>query len=79
MFWKYSQSKLKTRANIPDLETINENGETVYSKDDKSKADQFQAYFGGVYTDEPGGEMPLFDERHYADVIDNLVITEDMI
>ena len=79
MFWKYSQSKLKTRANIPELETIDENGKTVYSKDDKSKADQFQAYFGGVYTNEPDGEMPLFDERQYVEAIDNLDITEAMI
>ena len=46
MFWKYSQSKLKTRANIPDLESIDDNGEIIYAKDDKSKADQFQSYFG---------------------------------
>ena len=79
MFWKYSQSKLKTRANIPDLESIDDNGEIIYAKDDKSKADQFQSYFGGVYTKEPDGNMPLFDERQYEEAIDKLIISEEII
>ena len=79
MFWKYSQSKLKTRANIPDLEMLDESGKVVFAKDDKAKADQFQSYFGGVYTSEPDGNMPPFDERLYDDAISELIITDEMV
>ena len=78
-FWKYSQSKLKSRAGIPDLEVVDEDGETFYAKNDKQKADEFQKYFGGVFTKEPLGEMPYFEERNFQTLLSSIEISEDMI
>ena len=78
-FWKYAQSKLKTRASIPEMEVVNEDGSKTYAKDDKSKADLFQEYFGGVYTKETDNDMPHFDERQYEEALTRINITEDMI
>ena len=78
-FWKYTQSKLKSRASIPDLEVISEDGSVSYAKDDESKANQFQQYFGGVFTNEPNEEMPYFEERIYEEAIKDIDITTDMI
>lgn len=79
MFWKYTQSKLKTRAGIPDLVIDDGDGNISQAKDDESKANHFQEYFGGVFTDEPDGEMPEFDEREYEKALSTIQITEDMI
>ena len=78
-FWKYSQSKLKTRAGIPDLEVVDDDGNVSFAKDDDGKANQFQNYFGGVYTQEPEGDMPYFEERQYSEILSNINITEETI
>ena len=78
-FWKYSQSKLKTKAGIPDLEVNDDNDKKAYATDDKSKSNLFQDYFGGVFTEEPDGELPHFEERKYENMISSIEITEDMI
>ena len=79
MFWKYSQSKLKTRAGIPDLYSTDINGKTTQIKDDIGKANHFQEYFGGVFTNEPDGDMPEFDERQYDSVLSSIQITEEIV
>ena len=48
-------------------------------KNDKSKAEEFQRYFGGVYTKEPLGEFPEFDERNYQKILSNIIISDDCI
>ena len=78
-FWKYTQSKLKTRAGIPDLESVDNDGHKTLATDDLSKANLFQNYFGGVFTAEPDGDMPTFEERDYEDILSSLNITEDMV
>ena len=78
-FWKYTQAKLKTRAGIPEIEVKEEDGTISYAKDDESKANQFQNYFGGVYTKDTDEEMPNFDERKYDEVLSNIKITKELI
>ena len=40
-FWRYAQTKLKTRTGIPDLEMQTEDGKT-FTKNDQEKADTLQ-------------------------------------
>ena len=77
-FWKYSQSKLKTRASIPDLDVTDKEGNTTKATDDQTKANHFQDYFGGVFTDEPDGELPEFVEKEY-DKNDDIVFTQPIM
>ena len=58
-FWSYTQSKLKTRSGIPDLEK-DQNGDKSYAKDDQEKADLLQEYFSSVFTSEPRDALPEF-------------------
>ena len=70
---------MKTRAGIPDLEDIDDGGNVSHAKSDGEKANLFQKYFGGVYTKEPDGDMPYFEEREYNEILSNLNVTEETI
>ena len=77
-FWKYAQSKLKTRVGIPDLETkIGDS--TSYTKNDQEKADLLQEYFSSVFTDEPLGDLPNFPKRIYSSELRNITVTNDIV
>ena len=79
-FWKYTQSKLKTRAGIPDLIISEEDDTPEYTKTDQDKADLFMKYFSSVFTVEPEHEeMPPFDKRNYSQELSNIQITEEMV
>jgi len=58
---------------------VDDDGNVSYAKDDDGKANQFQNYFGGVYTQEPEGDMPYFEERQYSEILSNINITEETI
>ena len=65
-FWKYTQSKLKTRAGIPDLQLSEpENlSEPEYTKNDQEKADTVAKFFSNVFTTEPVAyPLPTFQKR----------------
>ena len=80
-FWKYAQSKLKTRAGIPDLVTSDdENDEPTFTKNEQEKADTFLKNFSSVFTVEADGEdMPFFLKRSYAKELSNIQISEDIV
>lgn len=79
-FWKYTQSKLKTKASIPDLQKPNpESNESSFTTSDGEKAEVFLNYFSSVFTNEPDDDMPYFEKREYKEVLENINITEDMI
>ena len=79
-FWKYTQSKLKTRVGIPDLVMSDTEDPPVYTKTDQEKAEVFLNYFSSVFTNEPPDEnMPSFANRNYSEVISNINITEEII
>ena len=78
LFWKYAQSKLKTRSGIPDL--LIDKKKQQYTKNDKDKADTFSKQFSSVFTVEPDGDtMPDFDEQEYEQVLSSIEITTDMV
>lgn len=65
-FWRYVNSKTKTRGVIPELK-INDQGDTT--KSDMEKAETLSKFFSSVYTPETNEDLPEFD-------VPNL--TEDM-
>ncbi len=74
-FYKYAQSKMKTRARITNL--TDEDGNLV--TDDKEKADLMNRFFTSVFTDEDLTSMPNFDERDYDHPLTDFQITPDMV
>ena len=79
-FWRYAQSKLKTRAAIPDLIIPGTESDPKYVSSDREKAEIFVNYFSSVFTTEPDDEtMPPFEERDYSEVIDNINITYETV
>ena len=81
-FWKYTQSKLKTRAGIPDLQLSEpENSlEPEYTKNDQEKADTFAKFFSSVFTTEPvTNPLPNFQKREYLYELTDLEITENTL
>ena len=56
-FWKYSQSKLKTRTGIPDLVAEDNDDDPIYTRNNQEKTDVFLRNFSSVFTIEPDGEF----------------------
>ena len=77
-FWRYAQTKLKTRAGMPDLEIPTENGKK-FTKNDQEKADTLQDYFSSVFTQESLTNLPPFGERDFKEELINMDITESMV
>ena len=77
-FWKYAQTKLKTRVGIPDLQLQNSD-DISYTKNDQEKANILQNFFSSVFTEEPPGDLPHFEKRKYDSELNYLLITTDMV
>ena len=78
-FWKYSESKLKTRSGIPDLVIEDDEDEPKYTKNDQEKTETFLRNFSSVFTIEPTDEMPHFDKRIYANELNDINITKSTV
>ena len=79
-FWKYSQEKLKTRSNIPDLIKPGTEQNPEYATTDQDKSEVLLNYFSSVFTKEPDGDtMPDFDERDYEEILENININYDVV
>ena len=77
-FWKFVNSKMKTRGCIPDLEVIHEDSVTTVSED-QEKAQELAKFFSSVYTKEPEGPVPETGE-HLTPTFDSApIVTEDNI
>lgn len=79
-FYKYAQSKLKSKSTIPDLLKPGTENSPEYVTTDKGKAEVYLSYFSSVLTDEPPlQDMPPFEERNYEEVLEDIQIDQDMI
>ena len=79
-FYKYSQSKLKTRSQIPDLIKPGTEKCPEYISDDKGKAETYLNYFTSVFTEEPDSdEMPFFEERDYYDALEDIELDSNIV
>ena len=75
-FWKYVNSKTKTRQGIsqlymPDKDKLTEN--------DSEKADTLLEHFTSVFTHEPIGPIPKPLQQECQSVLMDIYITEDQI
>ena len=62
-FWKYANSKRKTRTGISELKYTH-NGEITSTKNDQEKANVLANFFTSVFTNEPQGEIPTLQMRN---------------
>ena len=63
-FWKYTQSKLKTRAIVPDLQLPGTETSPKFTTSDTEKAEVLLQYFSSVFTvEQPDENMPLFQKK----------------
>ena len=74
-FWKYSNSRLKTKPGIGDLRSPS--GELECT--DKGKADILNTFFAGVFTQEELSSMPVLSERITGQEVSELEVTPDNI
>ena len=66
-FWRYTQSKLKTKSTIPDIIHPGTEDNPQFTNSDNEKAEVFLNYFSSVFTEETDlNDMPPFEERDYA-------------
>ena len=78
-FWAYAQSKLKTRAGIPDLAKTDDKNKTTFTSSDEEKANVLQDFFSSVFTQEPPGDLPYFKTRDFQEKLTNIDINSDMV
>ena len=68
VFWSYVRSKLKTKCGIaPLLENPKDKSSIKYGDGEKSAI--LQKQFCSVFTKEPAGELPRFDQRTLVEMI----------
>ena len=74
-FWRYTNSKLKNKPKLGDLEQ--EDGS--YTQDDLTKAQLLNTFFSSVFTRENTESMPTIAPRHDNKFLNDLTITPVII
>lgn len=75
-FWKYAQSKTKTKVSIPNLYT-NERKDSATSSD-KEKAEVLADFFSSVFTVEVDSDLPSVKSRTNHK-LESIEITPDKV
>lgn len=78
LFWKYVNSKTKTKSTIPDLEETTENGTILY-KDEQGKAEHLNTFFRSVQTIEPTENLPHLTPIPNINSPERIIITPDQV
>ena len=73
-YWKYVNSKLKTRSKVPDLKL----NETVYTKSELEKVDLLNHFFTSVFTSEDLSSVPQIEKQVNEPFLTSIDITEEM-
>jgi hypothetical protein len=74
-FWKYANSKLKTRSKISKL--LKSDG--TYTETPEEQAQVLNDFFSSVFTKEDLVNIPSLDDRYSGDPLENMYITSDMV
>ena len=74
-FWRYCRSLMKTRADIGEI--LKADGTMTAGNEDKAKA--FNDYFSSVFTREDTENIPVFEERHFQEKLQTVIITPDKV
>ena len=61
--WKYAGSKINTTNSIMGLHINSKYNNSGITNDDKSKANILNDYIASVFTNEPGGQIPILNKR----------------
>jgi hypothetical protein len=77
-FWKYVNSKRKTKSGICELST-EVNGETITARTDREKADMLADFFSSVFTHEPQGDIPLLPDATFQHMFVDREFTENEV
>ena len=76
MFWRYINSKTKTREGISQLEVP---GENRLTESDNEKAESLLKHFASVFTKEPVGPVPKVSEQSYTNELNDFTVSVDTI
>ena len=74
-FWRYCNTKLKTKPRIGDL--VNSEGQPTHV--DLEKADILNKYFASVFTREDLASMPTLDNKHEDPQLRDIIIDEEIV
>ena len=74
-FWKYVKSKTKTKSSLGVLS----NPDGSAAETDQEKADVLNKFFASVFTNEDLSHMPLFDDRLFLTILDDITFTQKMV
>jgi len=74
-FWKYVNSRLKTKSVIGDLKMA----DGTMTTSSKEKADTLNQFFCSVFTREETGRMPRMEAKYYGPNLEDITITPEGI
>ena len=74
-FWRYANSKLKTRSKIADL--LKSDGTLTQTEEEKAQV--LNDFFSSVFTEEDLSNIPTLEDRYSNDPISDIHITPEMV
>ena len=77
--YAYMNRKSKTKSGITDLCIDPANPKSMRTSSNKKKATIFSDFFASVWTDEPDGPTPSFENRKVKQPMKELIITEEVV
>ncbi len=72
-YWRYANSKLKTKSRVPDLKV----GDDRFTNSEQEKVDVLNQFFTSVFTREDLSSIPQIEERKFASPLKDINITEE--
>ncbi len=74
-FFKYANSKLKTRSNIPNLDK----SDGTKTTNDLEKAEELNKFFSSMLTKENMNNFPFFEDRSNGLTLQDIDIKESVV
>ena len=74
-FWKYVQSKTKSKSTLGILNKP----DGSQAETDQDKAETLNQFFASVFTVEDMSNVPSFQDRAFLTILDNITFTQDMV